>query len=992
MKRAKPTIWLAFGLVALTVMLIVLSHSIGILPDGAAAEREGRAKVAEALAVQLAAGVGRNDLASVEETLSAVVERNPDVLSAAVRGADGTLYAFSGAHEGHWVPSPDGRSTPTHVSVPLIGADGPQGQIEIAFAPGSLGAVHFGIPRSVLLFVAFIAAAGFGGYYLLLRRSLTQLDPGRVVPERVQRAFDTVSEGIVILDERERILLANASFVETLGETPKIGTSINRLAWRTPDGASASKGARSQGARSKVTRSRGGYAWQAAIRGGARAGKIRDEALGLRTGDGVMHNLSASAAAITGDDEKVIGAIVTLSDVTRLKRSQDDLAETAARLAEREAQLSRQSEELEYLATHDALSGCLNRRTFLSVLERRLGASTDPMSLVVVEIEGFSDLVDAYGPAVTDRLVTATGALLRELLPDTGIVSRPRGEEFVLALEGVEIDAQAFAAGLEAVVAERAGDLLPGHEGLGVRTGVAASRPGEDTAHRLIRRADAALGARDRAPASELAPAQGTNPAHGAEPVERRPLRALSSGAPDLWAGAPDGAALRLRAFDTSLERLLAQAGRSERRFALMHLRLTSWDYLREALGETIAARLVEEAAATLREALRSDGDLLVLPDAGEIVMAVSDLETVEDVEFAVARQLDRLRRPFALAGRDIYVAAKIGVSMFPADGRDPATLKRHARIAMRRALDDHSLEGTRFYSAEMTQASEWRMNVESGIREALANDQFELFFQPVVCARTGALAAAEALLRCTNERLADVGIGRIIGIAERSALSEEIDEWVLRRGLQQMHEWCDTGLSLPKVSLNVSARQLSNVAFMDRLFEMIRQVRFSPTRVQIEVTESARMSDIDTAAPQLKRLQELGVQIALDDFGTGQASLTYLQRLHPDTLKIDRSFIDDITVNHANATLVAAATVMAQSMGVQVVVEGVEQEEQLQFLRETGCDEVQGYLVARPMPTDAMTAWLLAFVADNGTKDFIPDLEAAPLAAGEVRPGAIAA
>ena len=306
----------------------------------------------------------------------------------------------------------------------------------------------------------------------------------------------------------------------------------------------------------------------------------------------------------------------------------------------------------------------------------------------------------------------------------------------------------------------------------------------------------------------------------------------------------------------------------------------------------------------------------------------------------------------------------------------------------MRRALEEDTGEAVRFYDPAMVQASEWRMNVESGIREALANDQFELFFQPIVCAKTGAVAAAEALLRCNNEQLRGVRVDQIIDVAEKSSLSEEVDEWVIRRGLQQMHEWCDEGLSLPKVSLNVSAHQLSNTEFMDRIFEAIRAVRFSPTRVQIEVTETAKLADVEVAAPQLKRLQELGVQIALDDFGTGQASLTYLQRLHPDLLKIDRSFISDVTTNHANATLVASVTVMAQALGVKVVVEGVEEQEQLDFLRETGCDEIQGYFFSRPMPAVAMTDWLDLFVSENGTRAFVEDLVPLPVAKGEFRPG----
>ncbi|MGI9356708.1 MAG: EAL domain-containing protein, partial [Rhizobiaceae bacterium] len=216
------------------------------------------------------------------------------------------------------------------------------------------------------------------------------------------------------------------------------------------------------------------------------------------------------------------------------------------------------------------------------------------------------------------------------------------------------------------------------------------------------------------------------------------------------------------------------------------------------------------------------------------------------------------------------------------------------------------------------------------------------------------------------SHRLSGVRIDQIINVAERSSLITEIDMWVLNAALNQMQSWCEAGLNLPKLSINVSAKQLTSLEFMDRVFEKIQAIPFSPSRIQIEVTETARMADVEVAAPQLKRLQQLGIHIALDDFGTGQASLTYLQRLHPDLIKIDRSFIEGVHKNHANATMVGAMTVMAHCLGLKVVAEGVETEEELNFLRDTHCDDIQGYLISKPMPSAAMSEWMKLF-ADGG-------------------------
>ena len=191
------------------------------------------------------------------------------------------------------------------------------------------------------------------------------------------------------------------------------------------------------------------------------------------------------------------------------------------------------------------------------------------------------------------------------------------------------------------------------------------------------------------------------------------------------------------------------------------------------------------------------------------------------------------------------------------------------------------------------------------------------------------------------------------------SSLSLEIDKWVLETALAQMQLWDETGIALPKISINISAHQLTNIVFMDFVYAKIYAAPFAPQRVQIEVTETAKMAGVEIAASQIKRLQQLGVIIALDDFGTGQASLTYLQRLHPDIVKIDRSFVDGVHTNHANATLVSATTVMAHSLGLKVVAEGVEQDGELEFLCNIGCDELQGYLFAKPMPQRVMTDWI---------------------------------
>lgn len=195
MRRFKPALWLSFGLVSLTLAISLVAYVLGLLPDGHRAELESRAKVAEALAVQLAGAANRNDRTTLEETIASVVDRNPDVRSTALRRADGSVILSAGDHDRFWKPLTDGKSTPTHVSVPLIGSEGVQGTIEISFGSPSAGKRIFGIPLTLILFLGFMTASGFTGYFFILRRGLHQLDPGRVIPERVQKLSIRLPKG-----------------------------------------------------------------------------------------------------------------------------------------------------------------------------------------------------------------------------------------------------------------------------------------------------------------------------------------------------------------------------------------------------------------------------------------------------------------------------------------------------------------------------------------------------------------------------------------------------------------------------------------------------------------------------------------------------------------------------------------------------------------------------------------------------------------------------
>jgi len=960
-KRLKTTLWLSFGLVSVTICLVMSAYIFGLMPDGYKAEVESRAKVAEALAVQLAGAVNRNEGELIEETLSSVVKRNPDILSVAFRGADGTILISEGDHSSNWIEPEGGDSMPTHVSVPLLGIDGPQGKIEIAFGPPTSGARFFDIPVSLFVLLGFLAAAGFIIYSLFLRRTLHELDPGRVIPERVQRAFDTLSEGVIILDERERILLVNSSFAKLYGVDgqPAIGSKISMMPWRMVDGSAKA----------------GGYPWHAALSEGR---EMREDILSLRTSDGTVRNLNVNATVFAGEKGETIGAIVTLNDMTGAKRNAEQLVKAVELLKQTQQEVDRQKQELHYLSNHDSLTGCLNRRAFFARFEpelERARRDNQPTTVLMLDIDGLRDIKENYGPAIADSLVISAASTLRTTLYANTPVARYGGEGFSVALVGTDGEGSLeIANAVQAAFRDATKSIAPGLDQATLGIGMSIDANDACSSTELVRRADQALHA-----AMRRGPGQIGCRADARARID--PITPLPQADHDPASDIPEaGSQTELEAKQSErietyhaqtrfLERTkqsITRAKRDEKSLAILKIGVTSWEYFEEALGEELSQTLLRFAQRQVELALREQDNVTLLTDTGEMLVELSELEQPDDVTWVVKRILDKLRDPIRIGEQSVFVVCKIGAALYPHDGSDATTLARHAGIAMRRAKEENLIDGLKFYSAEMTQTSLARLDIETGTREALQRNEFELFFQPIINTQTGALTSVESLLRCTSPRLAGVRIDQIINVAERSSLIAEIDIWVLNAALNQMQKWCEAGLQLPKISINISAKQLTNIEFVDHVFAKIQAVPFSPSRIQVEVTETARMADVEVAAPQLKRLQQLGVHIALDDFGTGQASLTYLQRLHPDLIKIDRSFVEGVHKNHASATMVGAMTVMAHCLGLKVVAEGVETEEELEFLRKTKCDEIQGYLVSKPMPSAAMSEWMKLFAGGN--------------------------
>lgn len=397
--------------------------------------------------------------------------------------------------------------------------------------------------------------------------------------------------------------------------------------------------------------------------------------------------------------------------------------------------------------------------------------------------------------------------------------------------------------------------------------------------------------------------------------------------------------------FGLQLEQMLAESTRSGQGGALLLLDLDDFKAVNDGYGHAAGDQVLVEVARRLKGGLRS-GDMLARLGGDEFTIVLPQLVQPQDAERVAAKLLDMLCRPYQINGFEMGMGASIGIAFFPQDARDAATLLRYADMAMY-----HAKESGRacyaLYAPSMGMRMVEKIQLHERLKLALASEGLTLHFQPQVCVRTGSMQGVEALLRWTDPLLGEIGPDRFIPVAEATGLILAIGAWVLNKACEQIALWTEAGMPL-RVAVNLSAQQLRQADLVEQIERNLFVHGADADLLEIEITESEAMADPEQARRVLCRLQALGVRIALDDFGTGHSSLAYLKQLPVSRIKIDRDFVRPMLSSEADLTLVRAIIVLAQTMGLSVVAEGVEASEQLRLLQEYGCDAYQGWLYSK--------------------------------------------
>ena len=395
---------------------------------------------------------------------------------------------------------------------------------------------------------------------------------------------------------------------------------------------------------------------------------------------------------------------------------------------------------------------------------------------------------------------------------------------------------------------------------------------------------------------------------------------------------------------------------------------------INDTLGHTSGDRLLIEVATRLQRCI-GKSDTIARFEGAEFAFLFDGVASADDLIEASLAITESLKASFQLGAQEVYITASLGISLLPNSSEDNPEILKNAGAALHRAKKQGG-NNHQFYHADMNALALNRLALETSLRHAIDNQEFITYYQPVVNLMSSKIVGLEALVRWQHPQLGVLPPSEFLGLAEDTGLILNISESVMRSACFQTREWQLQGFNNLRIAVNVSARQFQQKDFIDRVIQILEESRLDPSCLELELTETSIMENPESAAKLLTQIRQLGVRVAVDDFGTGYSSLSYLKRLPIDTLKLDRSFVNGVTTDPDDAALVMAIVTLAHNLRLRVVAEGVETNEQLNFLRLLRCDEGQGYLFSRPQPVETLGQILLKEFETNSGNSVIPELE----------------
>lgn len=1003
-------------MVMLVISLLLASEFLGLFPNSNNAKLSERKFIVETLAVHVAMeldGSSGQGSAEISELLRSTVQRNNIVKSVAVRKGDGMLLDAYGSHDSNWTLKAGERSTPTQVQVPLFEGDKQIAAVEIRFAKLNEGLSLIDRRASFPSVVLFVALSGFFAFCMFLKRTLRELDPDAVIPERVKKALDTLAEGLLIVNRDGEIVFSNEEFATTAGKAAEdlAGQNCNSLKWQLEENEP--------------------LPWTDLLHGGEMAAGAT---IKLNTGYEQLSTFTVNATPIIAGANEVRGALITFNDITEVEIKNAELQNALTKLENSQLEITRQNKELEYLATRDPLTGSLNRRSFFSgfdALFDEAKQNSDELTCVMTDIDHFKSVNDTHGHGVGDEVIKYLADVMANHSRPNDLVGRFGGEEFCLVLPETTItEGHQIAEQIRQTIEQGVGAEFFDKCQITASFGVASIHSNSSNTGEMVEQADKALyvskesgrnrvtnyssklededfNPQDAVPdaqpettpailkpsvpilalrsssqqvkdASQTKQESTGNPADKKEAPAFKPdpvfkVKEESDGIP-LFAASNDslidssnstdndagGSSLRLDR-NLLLDRLAqsVDAAKDKHHVSLFLITIEALHRINDILGFTVSEKLYKKIArrlkATLKEETNQSISITRYGDT-EICLALHKVDDVEDLENIYQKILEAFDRTISVDGHEIYTALDIGISIYPEHGDNADKLIRSASIAMREAIEEDGQNNVCYFEENLDTTSRRLIRLETALHQALKRNELFVVYQPKIDLKSGEIVSMEALIRWRHPEMGIITPSEFIPVAETTGLINDISAWVTRVVCAQISMWRDAGHTKLTVSVNVSPAEMKNEFLAHNILGSIREFGIPPEALEVEITESMAMRDMNKATNTLQKLARAGVEISIDDFGTGFASLSYLKQFPIDKVKIDRLFISDFAKNPADARIVSGVIAMSHSLGMTVICEGVEEVSQLRFLQDNHCDEVQGNLLSLPLQRQEAT------------------------------------
>ncbi len=965
-----PAMRISIALVLLTSCILLSAEILGFTPQEIKIQAEARSKISESLALQMSVLIPDEDIRKIQKLIMFIVKRNPDILSAGIRNATGKLLFYSPGHEKLWGNYRQQASTTTHVLIPILQRGELWGNVELRYQPLKAETLLGVFDQGTFKLILFVSISGFFAFLVFMLRILRQLDPSAVIPGRVNAAFDTLAEGVVILDENEHILLANKSFCEKIGYEVSnlIGIKASELKWKIISAESTLDV----------------LPWIKVIDSGS---STMGSHLMFRKGKNSTIKFAVNASPIMSENDKLQGVLVTLDDISELEKNNSDLKTMVTRLQKTQLHVQKQNKELSFLATRDSLTGCLNRRSFSEQFEARFEQAKNEgqeLACIMVDIDHFKLVNDNYGHATGDLVIKMLAEILKSNTRNEDLVGRYGGEEFCLVLPGMTADiSMRLAERIRLKIKDESAKRFSAGPRVTASLGVATINDDPQTPDELNHLADEALyiakesgrnmviqwTADSQSRKTDEQENQADKTGDSAKAIEITHLKTrvqeleeiaskFSSEleyaqSHDVLTGLPNQIL-----FCDRIQQLIERNYRQDQLAAVVVIDIDMFSQINTSLGRHVGDRLLQLFAQQLNSVFRKQDSISRLDisrfGADEFAVLLSDITQQEEITWVVKRLLDSLKTSYEIEGNSIHVSTKIGVSVYPTDARSVEGLLNNAMTAKKYCKSKNHMSSYQFFDSQIQQLSDKQLSLEKELREAIKQEQWALLFQPKMNMNSGTIIGAEALLRWQHPKRGLVSPYEFIEFAEQRKLIIPIGDWVIQQACKQIKDLIDQGFNDYKIGINLSSVQLMEADIVSKIFSALDEYDIPPKQFEIEITESTLIENIQVVSESLKRLNVRGISIAIDDFGTGYSSLSYLKNLPIDYLKIDRSFIKDICHDHDDEQIVKTIISMAHSLDLKVVAEGVEDREQMDLLNRYECDEIQGYLLSKP--TDAQT------------------------------------